>query len=158
MVERRGDRDFLAVEVYQPGLGQLLLHAARRGVRNLRVCGDDVMDLLPRLGYEQFDEVFISFPDPWPKKRHHKRRLLQAPFFAQLRGKLQRHGRVFIATDSEDYAVTIGETIDGMPDWQNLAHRAMFAPRPRFRQITKFERRAMVADRKVYEFVLARKD
>ncbi|MGH8598827.1 MAG: tRNA (guanine(46)-N(7))-methyltransferase TrmB, partial [Gammaproteobacteria bacterium] len=89
--------NYLAVEVHRPGVGHLLNLAANAAIDNLRVAIEDVWTLLPRIKPDSLATVYIFFPDPWPKARHHKRRLLQADFFAALRPCMQRHGRVYIA-------------------------------------------------------------
>jgi len=148
--------DFIAVEVYRPGLGHLIGRSVGAGLSNIRVSGADVCDLLAPIGEAVFDRVLVFFPDPWPKKRHHKRRLLQAPFFQLLHPRLHRHGRAFIATDCEDYAESIIHTIEELPAWRNLAGAGRYAPRASFRGVTKFERKAAAAGSRVFDIVLAR--
>lgn len=148
--------NFVAVEVYRPGLGRLLNRAANRSLSNIRVSDADICDLLGPITEPVFDRVLVFFPDPWPKKRHHKRRLLQRAFFDLLKPRVQRHGRVFIATDNADYAESIMATIAQLPDWINLAGAAAWAPRAGFRPITKFEAKAKAAGAHVFDIALAR--
>ena len=103
-----------------------------------------------------FDRVLVFFPDPWPKKRHNKRRLLQRAFFELLMPRMQRHGRVFIATDNADYAESIMDTIADLPGWINLAGPGAWAPRAAFRPVTKFEAKAGAAGSQVFDIALAR--
>jgi len=157
LAERNPGENFIAVEVYRPGLGRIVSRAAAADLRNLRVSDTDVCDLLATVIEPVFSRVFIFFPDPWPKKRHHKRRLLKPAFFDLLGPRLLRHGRVFIATDCLSYAESILETADRLSDWVNLAGPGRTSPRPRFRAMTKFERRAAAAGSTVYEFTFARR-
>jgi tRNA (guanine-N7-)-methyltransferase len=152
------DRNYLAVEVHRPGIGQLLLQVEAHGITNVRVSTEDILAVLGRLPEEGLQEVAIFFPDPWPKTRHHKRRLLRTPFFQLLRPRLARHGRVHIATDIEDYAESLLETLAGLPDWENLAGAGHRAPRPAWRCLTRFEARGVAAGRRIHNFVLARRE
>jgi tRNA (guanine-N7-)-methyltransferase len=156
LAECRVDQDFVAVEVYRPGLGRLLNIAAGRGLSNIRVSNEDICDLLVQLSDAVFDEVLIFFPDPWPKKRHHKRRLLQDKFFDLLAPRLHRHGRLFIATDCESYAESILDTMERLSTWVNLSGPRRTSPRVNFRPITKFERKAVAAESTVFDFIFAR--
>lgn len=155
LARRRPEENFIAVEVYRPGLGRLLNRAAADGLSNIRVSDRDVCELLVAYTEAVFDRVLIFFPDPWPKKRHHKRRLLQDEFFGLLAPRLHRHGRVFVATDCAGYAESIMDTIEMLPAWVNLAGPRRSAPRPRFRPTTKFERRAIAAGSRIVDFVFA---
>lgn len=155
---RNPDRNYLAVEVHRPGIGQLLLQVEAHDVRNVRVSTADVLFVLERLPAESLQEVAIFFPDPWPKTRHHKRRLLKTTFFELLRPRLARHGRVHVATDIEDYAESLLETLADLPAWENLAGAGKRAPRPSWRCLTRFEARGLAAGRPIHDFVLARRD
>ena len=149
--------NYLAVEVHRPGIGQLLLQVEAHGISNVRVSTADIHTVLERLPGECLQEVAIFFPDPWPKTRHHKRRLLKASFFRLLEPKLARHGRVHIATDIEDYAESLLETLTTLHDWENLAGAGQRAPRPTWRCLTRFEARGVAAGRRIHDFVLARR-
>lgn len=149
-------RDYLACEVHGPGVGHLLNGIAQAGLANLRVAQCDVFDLLKTLPDGGLAAVSVFFPDPWPKKRHHKRRLLQAPFFTELARVLARDGRLFVATDWDDYAHDLAALVEILPAWCNLAGPARQAPRLKARVLTKFERRAIREGRMVADFVFAR--
>ena len=149
--------NYLAVEVHRPGIGQLLLQVEAHGISNVRVSTADIHTVLERLPGECLQEVAIFFPDPWPKTRHHKRRLLNAAFLSALHPRLARHGRLFVATDIEDYAQSLLDTLAGLPDWVNLADATPLAPRPRWRCVTRFEARGIAAGRRIHDFVLARR-
>lgn len=148
---------YLAVEVHRPGIGQLLLQVEAAGLTNVRVSTADIHAVLRRLPPESLQEVAIFFPDPWPKTRHHKRRLLNAAFLGALHPRLARHGRLFVATDVDDYAQSLLDTLAGLPDWVNLADATPLAPRPRWRCVTRFEARGIAAGRRIHDFVLARR-
>lgn len=143
LASQRPEFNYLAVEVHRPGLGSLLHHASRAGLRNIRViCGDAVDVIRSRLPESSLDEVLILFPDPWPKKRHHKRRLLNPGFARLLLSKLKDHGRLYIATDWRDYAEMIPAVFEGN-GYLNLAGERRWLSRPRWRPLTKFEQRGL---------------
>lgn len=99
------ERDFLGVEVHRPGIGHLLLAAERMGLKNLRIVAHDAVEMLEQqIAPSSLDEVQLLFPDPWPKKRHHKRRLVQPLFISLLASRLVQRGRLYIATDWQPYA------------------------------------------------------
>jgi len=147
--------NYLAVEVHRPGIGHLLQLAVETKLENLRIVAADVQTLLPRLRPESITGVYIFFPDPWPKLRHHKRRLLQGDFLTALRPCLQRHGRINFATDSGDYAERVMTFIANTSDWINLAGSAR-SPRLKLRPCTRFESRGIAAGREIYDFTFAR--
>jgi len=146
------ERAYLAVEVHRPGIGSLLHHAAGNRLANLRVIQHDavevIRDMLPAHG---LDQVLILFPDPWPKKRHHKRRLLNAAFAERLRPKLKDHAVVYVATDWADYAEQIPAAFEET-GYVNLAGRERPGPRPRWRPPTKFEQRGLRLGHGVRDF------
>lgn len=144
--------NYLAVEVHRPGLGSLLHHVAAAGLRNVRaVCGDVVEVVRDRLPDRSLDQVLVLFPDPWPKKRHHKRRLLNADFAHLLRPKLKRHARLYIATDWIHYAEQIPVIFEDN-GYQNLAGTGRGLPRPHWRPLTKFEQRGLTLGHSVCDF------
>jgi tRNA (guanine-N7-)-methyltransferase len=135
--------DYLGVEVHRPGVGHLLLAIERHEFTNLRiVCHDAVEVLEQQIPLRSLDEVIILFPDPWPKKRHHKRRLIQAPFVALLVERLKTGGLLRLATDWQAYAEQMLEVLDAAPQLQNLAAPERFMPRAVQRAQTRFELRA----------------
>ncbi len=141
MARAHPDWDFLGVEVYRPGIGSLLRQLHAEGLTNVRVFGEDAGTVLAHLPEACLDGVYLFFPDPWPKRRHHKRRLVQPPFVAQVASRLRPGGRFLLATDWEDYALHMLEVLEASPLLRNLAGTG-FAPRPDLRPVTKFERRA----------------
>lgn len=154
----RGHRenDYLAIEVHRPGVGKLINQAEMLQLTNIRVICHDVVDVLVhQIRDRSLDMVLILFPDPWPKKRHHKRRLIQPGFVSLLSRKLQNHGRTFIATDWQDLAQHMLEICDREPGLVNLAGKGNFAPRPRWRPHTKFEQRGNSLKHGLWDLVYA---
>jgi tRNA (guanine-N7-)-methyltransferase len=136
------ERDYLGIEVHRPGVGRLLLSIEERGITNLRiVCHDAVEVLETQIPRRALTEVLILFPDPWPKKRHHKRRLIQDAFIALLVERLAPAGVLRLATDWEPYALQMLEVLEAAPQLSNLAAGARFMPRPEERAPTRFEAR-----------------
>jgi tRNA (guanine-N7-)-methyltransferase len=132
--------DYLGVEVHRPGVGRLLLAIEEQNLTNLRiVCHDAVEVLEEQIPLRSLDEALILFPDPWPKKRHHKRRLIQPPFVALLAERLKREGVLRLATDWQPYAEQMVEVLDAAPGLANLAAPERFMPRPEERARTRFE-------------------
>jgi tRNA (guanine-N7-)-methyltransferase len=147
-------RGYLAVEVHTPGVGNLLALVAEQGLDNVRVARGDAMELTRRLAPGSLDAVHIYFPDPWPKARHHKRRLIRPPHVALLSERLRIGGILHCATDWEHYAEAMAATLDAEPALRNL-HDG-FAPRPAYRPMTKFERRGVQAGRRIFDLVFQR--
>ena len=150
--------DVLASEVHPPGLGHTVHEAERRGLTNLRVYDGDALELLTALPHAALDAVYIFFPDPWPKKRHHKRRLVQGELLALLATRLKQHGRVRFATDDADYALQVRAAVAVDVGWLNLAGVEAWAPRPRERVLTRFEQRAVRDGREVFDLNWMRVD
>lgn len=148
------ERDYLGIEVHRPGVGRVLNQLRERDLENVRViCADAVEVLGDRLPAGCLDACWIFFPDPWPKKRHHKRRLVQAPFLGLLADKLRPGGIVHAATDWTDYAEWMREALDASPALQNTASAGEFAGRPAWRPETRFERRGQARGHEVYDLI-----
>ena len=136
------ERNFLGIEVHEPGVGRLLMNVRDAGLSNLRVSRHDAVEVLKQqIPDHSVDRILIFFPDPWHKKRHHKRRLIQPAFLELLASKLRHEGRLHLATDWESYAEQMLEVIGASPLFENLAPEGGFSPRPQDRPVTKFERR-----------------
>jgi tRNA (guanine-N7-)-methyltransferase len=136
------ERDYLGVEVHRPGVGRLLLGLEEQRLTNVRViCHDAVEVLRAQVAAQTLDEVLILFPDPWPKKRHHKRRLVQGPFVELVSDRLRRGGMLRFATDWQPYADAALEVLSANPVLRNLAVDGTFVPRPSERNPTRFEQR-----------------
>ena len=140
-------RDYLGVEVHTPGIGNLLALVGERGLTNVRVAHGDAMELVHRLAAGSLDAVHVFFPDPWPKARHHKRRLIQPPNVALLRERLRPGGVLHCATDWPGYAEVMREALDGDP---GLAVADGTLPD---RPVTKFERRGASAGRPIVDLI-----
>jgi tRNA (guanine-N7-)-methyltransferase len=135
------ERDHLGIEVHRPGVGRLLLSIEERQLTNLRIICHDAVEVLEQIAPRSLDELLILFPDPWPKKRHHKRRLIQPAFVALLALRLKPGGMLRLATDWQPYAEHMLEVLDAAPGLTNAAADARFMPRPAERARTRFEAR-----------------
>ncbi len=150
------DHDYLAIEVHTPGVGALLKTIAEQAIRNIRVVQHDAVEVLNNMiEPETFNGAHIFFPDPWPKKRHHKRRLIQAPFVGLLVNKLKSGGYLHVATDWEQYAEQIVSVLSMEPALQNTV--ANYAPRPNYRPLTKFEARGLRLGHGIWDIVFRKK-
>ncbi|MEV4311578.1 tRNA (guanosine(46)-N7)-methyltransferase TrmB [Actinocrispum sp. NPDC049592] len=147
--------NYLAVEVYQAGLAQLMMRAEELGLTNLRLLrGDAVILLTDHIEPDSLDEVRLYFPDPWPKKRHHKRRIVQPDFAALVASRLRPGGRFHMATDWEHYAEHMLEVCEAEPRLTNV--HGGWAPRPEWRPVTKFESRAHAEERDIRDLIYER--
>lgn len=142
--------NFLGVEVYRPGIGSLLKKIADEYVENIRVVSIDAVDLLNKnISQESLTAVLIWFPDPWPKKRHHKRRLIQSAFIKLIASRLINRGELHIATDWQPYAEHIQETVMQSLLFNKLSSSSFINMRPQ----TKFERRGQKLGHRVFNQV-----
>lgn len=149
------EQDFLGIEVHRPGIGNLLRLLAEQQISNVRVvCADAVEVLSGHLVDGAFDAAQLFFPDPWPKRRHHKRRIVQPPFVALVAKKLKRGGRFHLCTDWEEYAAQMLEVLDAAAEFTNACPAGGYAPRGE-RPRSKFERRATCAGRRVLDIVFS---
>jgi tRNA (guanine-N7-)-methyltransferase len=158
------ENDYLALEVHTPGVGNLLKLIDAKHIPNIRIIQHDAVEVLrDMIGNATLDGVHIFFPDPWHKARHNKRRLIQAPFIAQLVQKLKpacpelsrRGGYIHIATDWQDYAEQMLAVLGREPLLENTAPD--YAPRPDYRPLTKFEQRGLRLGHGVWDLVFRRK-
>ena len=149
------ERDFLGIEVHPPGVGALLQRIAERGLSNLRIVQHDAVEVLDRMVPPgTLAGVHIWFPDPWHKKRHHKRRLIQPAFVARLARHLAPGGYLHCATDWQPYAEQMMAVLSAEPGLTNTA--AGYAPRPAWRPQTKFEARGLKLGHGVWDLVFSR--
>ena len=149
--------DYLGIEVHTPGVGSLLKRAAELGLTNIRVIQHDAVEIIENMvPRASLDGAHVFFPDPWPKKRHHKRRLLQAPFVALLASRMKHGAFLHVATDWEDYAQQIMEILSAEPLLANTADG--YAPRPAWRPQTKFEARGLRLGHRVWDLLFRRKE
>jgi tRNA (guanine-N7-)-methyltransferase len=144
------DRDVLAVDVHVQGLGRLLRRIEDEGLTNVRACeGDAVVLLRDMLGPSSVDEVRVYFPDPWPKARHVKRRLVQRPFADLVAARLRPGGLLHVATDWPPYAEQVRDLLTAHPAYEVVSD----GPRPAHRPVTRFEQRGLDAGRASYDVV-----
>ena len=146
------ERDFLGIEVYPPGVGRFLARCHEAGIGNVRVAMADAIDVFERwIAPASVEEVLVWFPDPWPKKRHHKRRLVQPEFATLVHRALRPGGRLHLATDWEPYAEHMLEVLDAHPGFSNCAAPGRFMPRAAQRRETRFESRGRRRGRRVFD-------
>ena len=146
------ENDYLGIEVHTPGVGSLLNQIEQHGLTNLRIIQYDAVAVLQHmLPAACLDGVHIFFPDPWPKARHHKRRLIQPAFVARLCNHLKPGGYIHVATDWEEYAVQILQVLSQEQQLSNTA--ADYAPRPDYRPLTKFEQRGIKLGHGVWDLI-----
>lgn len=158
MAATHPERDYLGVEVHRPGVGRLLLALEEGRLTNVRlICHDAVEVLAQQIPHDSLDEVIILFPDPWPKKRHHKRRLVRSEFVELVTGRLAPGGIIRMATDWQPYAEEMLETLRANPRLQNLAADGTYIPRPADRTATRFERRGERLGHDVWDLAFQRK-
>lgn len=144
--------NYLGVEVHTPGVGSLLKEIQTRGLDNIRLIQHDAVEVLTHmLADGTLAGIHIYFPDPWPKKRHHKRRLIQPELVTMLARKLAPGGYLHCATDWEDYALQMLEVLSAEAGLQNTA--GGFAPRPQWRPVTKFEQRGLKLGHGVWDLL-----
>jgi tRNA (guanine-N7-)-methyltransferase len=143
MAQADPETQFVGIEVHRPGVGRLLAQVMATDVSNLRVFADDAVEVLSQcLALDSIDGIHIFFPDPWHKKRHHKRRLIQPPFVRQLVARLREGGYLHLATDWEPYAEHMYDVLDAEPLLVNAGGAPRTAvERPDYRPLTKFEAR-----------------
>lgn len=150
-------RDYLGIEVHRPGLGRLLLALEEHQLTNVRVICHDAVEVLARqVAPAAAQEILILFPDPWPKKRHHKRRLIQQPFVELAVSRLRVGGVLRVATDWEPYAQEMLATLGAIRGLRNLAADAAFVPRPTERAPTRFEKRGVSLGHEVWDLAFRR--
>jgi tRNA (guanine-N7-)-methyltransferase len=152
--------DYLGLEVHEPGVGALLRRIGEAGLNNLRIVAHDAVEVIEHMiEPASLQAVHIYFPDPWPKKRHHKRRLIQPPFVERLASRLRPGGYLHLATDWQPYAQQMLEVLQGCTQWVNSEHALPdgYSPRPDWRPQTKFERRGLALGHGVWDLVFHRR-
>jgi tRNA (guanine-N7-)-methyltransferase len=155
IAQQQADKNFIGIEVHTPGVGSLLKMIDARGLANLRIVQHDAVEVLTHMiADSSLAGVHIFFPDPWPKKRHHKRRLVQPQWLKQLVRKLQINGYIHLATDWQDYAEHMLEVLRAEPAIKNTADS--YAPRPAYRTESNFERKGLAKGHGVWDLVFTR--
>jgi len=154
MARENPQENYLGIEVHPPGVGHLLLKLEEQGLRNVRIaCADAAEFFGSRLGDSSLAGVRIYFPDPWPKKRHHKRRLVQPAFVALVANKLRAGGVLHLATDWTPYAEHMIEVLAATPSFTNLSAEGNYCPRPPWRPPTRYEKRGQKLGHAVHDLV-----
>jgi tRNA (guanine-N7-)-methyltransferase len=149
------ESDYVAIEVHAPGVGSLLRRVDEEGLTNVRVVQHDAFEVLrDMVPAGSLAGIHVFFPDPWPKKRHHKRRLVQPALAELAASRLARGGRLHVATDWQEYADQILAVLSAVPGLTNTA--AGFAPRPAWRPETKFEQRGRRLGHGVWDVLFTR--
>jgi tRNA (guanine-N7-)-methyltransferase len=148
------DKDYVGIEVYRVGVGRLLNQIQQRGLTNLRViCADAVEVLNHRIADHSLSALWLFFPDPWHKKRHHKRRIVQAAFADLVASKVEQNGIWHLATDWVPYAEHMLEVLEAHPLWHNTAGAGQIVPPPENRIETHFEKRGLRKGHEVADLV-----
>ncbi|WP_422135793.1 tRNA (guanosine(46)-N7)-methyltransferase TrmB [Endozoicomonas sp. ALD040] len=157
MAKAESDKNFIGIEVHRPGVGSLLNESQLAGVTNVRSYCDDAVEVLRDcIADGSLSRVQIYFPDPWHKKRHHKRRLIQPKFIAAIRPKLALGGVIHLATDWENYAEQMMDVMTAAEGFKNQESEGQYAPRPDFRPLTKFEKRGHRLGHGVWDLLFER--
>lgn len=142
MAAAQPELNFIGIEVHRPGVGACLIEAEQAGVTNLRVIEHDAVEILEDcISDASLAKVQVFFPDPWHKKRHHKRRLIQPEFVELLKSKVRVGGILHLATDWQNYAEHMLDVMTAAEGWRNLSVTNDYVPRPEYRPLTKFEQR-----------------
>tara|TARA_B100000700_G_scaffold142828_1_gene158776 strand:- start:2212 stop:2937 length:726 start_codon:yes stop_codon:yes gene_type:complete len=157
MAKNAPEQNFIGIEVHRPGVGACLMDADTEGVTNLRVFEHDAVEVLADcISDESLAKVQLFFPDPWHKKRHHKRRIVQPEFVENLRSKLKIGGVFHMATDWQNYAEHMLEVMQSSSHFSNQSSTSDYVPRPDFRPLTKFEQRGHRLGHGVWDLMFER--
>lgn len=156
MAANNPNQNYLGIEVYRNGVGAILAGIHEQGLHNLKVMVGDAVEIFQQhIPPQSLQGVQLYFPDPWPKKRHHKRRIVQPAFIETVARRLTSGGRLHLATDWEPYALHMLEVLDEAPMIKNSVSEG-FAPRPQFRPLTKFEKRGQRLGHGVWDLIFYR--
>ena len=151
------ENDYLGIEVHRPGVGHLLMQIDELGLSNLRVMSEDAVEILEQqIPDGSLDALYLFFPDPWHKKKHHKRRQVQAAWAQLVRRKLKVGGRLHMATDWQNYAEQMLEVLSNAEGFRNTSASGDYVPKPDYRPETKFERRGLRLGHGVWDLVFER--
>ena len=154
MAANNPEQDYIGIEVHRPGVGNLLKQIEQLNLTNLRVINDDGVEVLKQMiADESLDAVYLFFADPWHKKRHHKRRIVQPEFVQLLRKKLKVGGVFHMATDWEHYAQHMMSVMSAAEGFENTAGKEQYLPRPDYRPLTKFEQRGQRLGHGVWDLI-----
>ena len=157
MAIKQPDMNFLGIEVYEAGVGRLVNEASKKNVSNLRVIKEDAVEVIENnIPDKSISHCQLFFPDPWHKKRHHKRRIVQMSFLDLLSNKLKENGKVHIATAWENYAEHILETLESHKHFKNCSGAHRYSERPKNRPLTKFENRGQKLGHGVWDIIFTK--
>ena len=150
------ERNFVGIEVHEPGIGKCAFRACENNLTNLKIINGDAMLLLQQLPENHIDRIQLYFPDPWQKKRHYKRRFVSPERMTIVTRALKPKGWFHTATDWEHYAFWMVEVLDNFEGLTNTAGKGRFAPRPDFRPMTKFEKRGLDRGHGVWDLIYSK--
>jgi tRNA (guanine-N7-)-methyltransferase len=157
MAVAQPETDFLGIEVHRPGIGHLLMMLERDAIDNVRVIRADAVEIMKQqLADNSLDRVQLYFPDPWPKRRHHKRRIVQLNWVRLVARKLKPGGCLHMATDWEPYAHQMMQVMSADTQFSNAAGAWRFSPRPEYRPTTRFEQRGQRQGHGVLDLIFER--
>ena len=157
MAEANPEINYIGIEVHRPGVGALLRLIAEKGLTNIRIFNHDAIDILEqKIPKNSLAGLYLFFPDPWHKKRHHKRRIVQPSFVKSIAQHLKIGGHFHMATDWEDYAEYMMEVMNTATEYRNIAGEKAYTPRPDYRPLTKFEQRGQRLGHGVWDLVFER--
>lgn len=159
MAQANPDNNYIGIEVHRPGVCNVLLQIEKLAIDNVRVINADATEILRHhLADGSLDTVYIFFPDPWHKTRHHKRRLVQPAFVELVRDKLKPGGLLHMATDWENYAMHMLAAVNQVAGFTNLSPEGKFCERPASRLLTKFEQRGLRLGHGVWDLMFRKND
>ncbi|PYF79916.1 MULTISPECIES: tRNA (guanosine(46)-N7)-methyltransferase TrmB [Marinomonas] len=157
MAKNAPEKDFIGIEVHPPGVAKLMMLAKEEGVTNLRVYCDDAIEVMANcLPQHKASGFQLFFPDPWHKKKHNKRRIVQPLFAQQVANVLKEGGLFHMATDWEPYAEHMMEVMEAQEGYQNAAGKGQYHPRPEWRPLTKFEQRGERLGHGVWDLIYSK--
>ena len=157
MAEAHPENDYLGIEVHRPGVGNLLHKIEEKELTNIRLSTDDAVDVIRnQITDHSLDAVYLFFPDPWHKQRHHKRRIVQNDFVQLVRQKLKQGGIFHLATDWKNYAEQMMKVLTAADGFVNIAGEQQYAARPVYRPLTKFEQRGQRLGHGVWDLIFKR--
>lgn len=157
MAEANPQQNYIGIEVHRPGIGALLKLVEEKGLTNIRVFNHDAIEVLEKcIPKDSLAGVYLFFPDPWHKKRHNKRRIVQAGFAQTIASHLKTNGQFHMATDWEDYALHMMEVMSQAENYRNISGAGNYTPRPEYRPLTKFEARGHSLGHGVWDLIFER--
>lgn len=158
MAELNPNKNYIGVEVHRPGVGHLLIQIEQRQITNIRIYCHDAIDILTHnIDDNSLAGIFLFFPDPWPKKKHHKRRIVRRDFIQLIERKLLPGGFFHAATDWEHYAFEMLENLNQTTTLKNKDSHCSFSARPDYRPFTKFEKRGLGLGHGVWDLIFIKK-